>query len=86
MRDLKGKIVKLNPAAEYDGLVKGAEFRVEDNWKKMTGKSWMFSEGNPSCLIYAMRSAKGNLPTDDKVFYGKIGALGYLVHESEIAE
>lgn len=66
------------------GSLKGNEIDIEGLWKEMTGKSWMFSDGNVACLEYAVRAAKDGLPTDDKVYYGKIGALGYLVHESEI--
>lgn len=68
------------------GSLKGNEIDIEGLWKDITGKSWMYSDGNMSCLQYAMRSAKDNLPTDDKVYYGKIGGLGYLVHESELGD
>jgi len=67
------------------GTYKGAEYVVEDWWENIYGKSWMFSEGNPACLKYAMRAGlKDNLPTDNEVLYGKIGGLGELIHISEI--
>ena len=78
---LAGKTVKII-AGEYEGK----HYWIEDWWDKITGGSWMFAEGNPACLQYAMRSGLGNLPTDDEVVYGKIGALGHLVHVSELGE
>lgn len=53
---------------------------------------WGMQQGNPACLIYAMRGAAEGLgagyPYDNtgRVFYGKIGFMGELVHESEILE
>ena len=73
----KEKIIK-------NGSLKGKKIRIEGLWKEITGKSWMFSDGNPSCLIYAMRAANDGIPTDDKVYYGKINGFGFLIHESEI--
>lgn len=66
------------------GSLKGQKINIEDTWKNVFGKSWMFSERNPTCLIYAMRSAKDNLPIDDNVWYGKIDGMSHLVHESEV--
>ncbi len=65
-------------------VVPGAEYRIEDLWIKIAGKSWGDSTGNPACLQYAMRAAANHLPLDDNVLYGKIGAFGHLVHVSEI--
>jgi hypothetical protein len=59
-------------------------FTVEDWWDKLTGGSWMFAEGNPAAMIYAMRSGISGLPLDDEVIYGHIGGIGCLVHVSEI--
>ncbi len=67
-----------------NGSLAGQEIRIEGLWKDITGKSWMDSNGNPACIVYAMRSAADNLPTDDNVYYGKIGHFGHLVHESEL--
>lgn len=66
------------------GSLKNQTILIEGLWHEIMGKSWMFTNGNPACLMYAIRSTKDNLPTDDKVYYGKINGLGYLVHESEI--
>ena len=68
------------------GYFKGEEYRIEDWFDRVTGFSWMFAEGHPACMDYAMRAAVDKLPTDDEVLYGKIGAFGKLVHISEIEE
>ncbi len=81
---MAGKTVKVKPAAPWDGLVDGAEYRVEDWWQNVYGQSWMIAQGNPAALIYALRSATGGLPTDEEVLYGKVGSFGYLVHVSEV--
>lgn len=60
------------------------EYRLEDWWDLLTGGSWMFAEGNPAALNYAMRSGFSALPVDDEVVYGKVGNLGHLIHVSEI--
>ena len=62
----------------------GQKYRVEDWWQNIHGASWMFAEGNPAAIRYAIRAAQGGLPTDDEVLYGKVDGLGYLVHVSEI--
>ncbi|PQM51799.1 hypothetical protein C5U48_12790 [Mycolicibacter virginiensis] len=61
------------------------EYHVEDWWDRLAGGSWMFADGNPAAMAYAVRSAFKGLPIDNEVLYGKVGALGYLVHVSEIA-
>jgi hypothetical protein len=66
------------------GKFAGEKYRIEDYWDRLGQGSWMFCEGNPACLMYAMRSAMEQLPTDDEVVYGKIGAFGHLVHVSEL--
>jgi hypothetical protein len=83
---LTGKTVKLR-CKNTDGSAQeldGQDFEVEDWWINVAGRSWMFCDGNPACLIFAMRSAAAGLPTDNEVIYGKVGAYGHLVHESEI--
>jgi hypothetical protein len=65
----------------------GAIMLVEDWWDAVAGKSWMFCDGNPACLNYAMRTGFSEIikvPTNDEVLYGKIGIFGHLVHISEI--
>ena len=89
MRDpspLAGQTVTIHPAVPYENLVDGAEYRVEDWWTNVYGKSWTEADGNPAAIIYSIRTAKGGLPFSDDVLYGKCGSLGYLVHVSEIEE
>ena len=64
----------------------GSEFRVEDWWDRIAGKSWGVCDGNPACLVYAIRTgfSKTPVPPDDEVLYGKVGPFGHLVHISEI--
>ncbi len=60
---------------------------TEGLWHEMPGNvSWTISEGNPACLVYAMRMGLSGLPVDNKVHYVHIGNLGHLVHESELIE
>lgn len=60
----------------------GQDFRVEDWWDRIAGRSWMVCDGNPACLLYAMSSCGD--PIDDEVLYGKIGSLGHLVHVTRL--
>ena len=66
------------------GELAGREFRIEDWWDHMTGASWMDASGNPAALQYAVRALLKGLPTNDDVIYGKVGALGYLLHVTEV--
>jgi len=66
------------------GEYAGAQYRVEDWWDKISGKPWHNTPGNPACAIYMGRALKASLPLDNKVLYGKIGNLGFLVHVSEL--
>ena len=88
--ELAGKIVKIKKDATHFQLDNfgGSDFRVEDWWDRVTGRSWMIANGNPAAIIYAMRSSHQirAIPTDDEVLYGKIGSLGHLVHISEIED
>lgn len=67
------------------GAFDGQDYRLEDWWDRIAGKSWMFCDGNPACLDYALRSGTEGLPTDNDVVYGKIGSLGKLIHISQLA-
>lgn len=86
---LSGTAVKVIFAGEGhfqipDSKGKEVEFVVEDWWDHLTQKSWMISDGNFACAIYAMRAGIEGLPVDDEVIYGKVGAFGHLVHASEL--
>lgn len=69
MSKLAGKTVKI-----VKGEFAGQEYRVEDWWDRVYGKSWMDSNGNPAALEYALRK----VPFDDEVLYGKIGPMAIL--------
>lgn len=81
-----GKTVKIKAGATHPQVPNfaGSDYEVEEYWDKLTGKSWMDSDGNPACIFYAIRAAENHLPMDDNVVYGKIGCFGHLVHVSEI--
>lgn len=85
---LAGKNVLLNDKVQGDPEVMwpGRVYTVEDWWDRVSGGSWMYAEGNPACLKYAMRSAMSGLPLDNEVVYGKIDGLGHLIHASELGE
>ena len=82
---LAGKtvILKCKPCPQE---LNGKEFVVEDWQENVFGKSWMMCNGNPACLHYAVRSTFADLPLDNNVVYGKVGAFGHIVHESELGE
>lgn len=70
------------------GKYAGQEYRVEDYWDRVYGKGWGDSGGNPAAVLYAVRAATDdtiNLPLDDEVLYGKIGAFGHLIHICELS-
>src|SRR5262245_58928847 len=69
---------------QIPGSTEPLDATLEDWWDHLTGISWMFSDGNPATLIYAMRAGLNGLPTDDEVVYVKIGGFGHLVHTSEL--
>lgn len=79
--DLAGKTVKIRK-----GKLSGLDYKVEDWWENVYGKSWMVSDGNPAAMKYAMRTGLQafGIPNNDDVLYGKIGLYGELVHTSEL--
>lgn len=70
-----GKTVKLKDGDEYE---------LEDWWDRLGQGSWEISYGNMACFQYVLRLMQTQLPIDDEVVYGKIGAFGHLIHESEL--
>ena len=87
--ELAGSVVKLKDGIDHPQFdCDGSDYYLEDWWDRVTGGSWMHANGNPACLIYAMRSAlkKEPLPTDDEVVYGKVDSMGVLIHVSEIVQ
>lgn len=87
---LAGKTVRIKAHVTHAQVTDfgGSAYRVEDWQDRVMGKSWMFCDGNPACLVYAMRTgmSKHRVPTDDEVLYGKVGSFGHLLHISEIEE
>lgn len=84
---LAGKTVTISDSAVdsvQGAVVSGAQYKIEDWWDRVGGKSWSEMNGNPGCLHYAFRAEANGLPADDEVVYGKIDAFGHLVHVSEI--
>ena len=84
--DLAGKTVRIKDHVTHfqQPNFGGSEFIVEGYWDDVTGGSWMFANGNPACMVYAIRGIDNKIPTDDNVLYGKVGNLGHLVHISEV--
>ena len=60
-------------------------YEVEGLDVDVFGKSWGMMDGNPACLLYAIRAA-GTTPFGGNVYYGKIGCLGEVIHECELGE
>lgn len=85
---LAGKTARIKPGVKHPQFPNfgGSEYHIEDWWDRVAGESWQGMEGNPACLIYAIRSASARLPLDDEVLYGKVGHFGHLVHVSELEE
>ena len=79
-----GKTFELNA----NGTVDVKEICVEDYWDRVAGGSWMFAEGNPVAMAYAIRSGlvSTGLPIDDEVVYGKVNGIGHIVHVSELGK
>jgi len=66
-------------------LPSGDTYWLEDWWDRVSGgTSWMDMQGNPACMLYAMKSGMNNLPLDNEVVYGKVDGLGHLMHVSEL--
>lgn len=78
---LADKTVKI-----VSGQFAGQDYRVEDWWDRVSGKSWMDCDGNPACLEYAVRSATEQTPLSDEVVYGKIGPFGKLIHVNDLGD
>lgn len=83
-----GKIVRIKKNVTHPQVKNfgGSEFLLEDWWDRIAGKSWGVCDGNPACLMYAMRTSLGDnpIPIDDEVVYGKVGWAGHLLHVSEL--
>jgi len=83
---LAGQQIKIKFKEPGHFQIEGLEHEaiIEDWWDRFTGGSWMFADGNPAALVYAMRSAIAELPLNDEVVYAKINGLGHIIHETEL--
>ena len=58
---------------------------IEDEADKVFGMSWGVMQGNPTAMLFAMRTAmEGINALNEKVYYGKINNLAELVVKSEL--
>lgn len=84
---LGGKTVRLKRGLNDVGsgavYPAGTEYHIEDAADEVAGHPWR-EVRTFATMNYRLRADYLGLPSDGVVFYGKIGALGYLVHESEI--
>lgn len=69
--------------------LEGVEFTIEDWFSNVIGTSWMFADGSPTAILYALRIAdfgKNNgIPIiDDDVLYGKVNGLGFAFNVKEL--
>lgn len=78
------------------GALAGNDFYLEDWWDRLMAEehrgegagepvSWQH-DSRIACTQYARRVIAENLPMDEEVVYGKIGALGYLIHVSQLED
>ena len=84
---MKGKVCKIKGASRYFSQKYGTpnpEIVIEDTDVNVCGRSWMDMTGNPAAMLFGMRSGTEGLPFGGAVYYGKIGGMGELVHESEL--
>jgi hypothetical protein len=81
-----GKMVRIKPEVKHFQVPSfgRSEFRVEDWWDRVSGRSWREANWNPAAAVYGFRAGMAALPKDDEVLYGKVGSYGHLVHISEI--
>lgn len=79
---LAGQTVTIQPR----GGTETCEYTVEDWADRVLGQSWMFMDGNPAAISYAIRAGGAGITPDNNVLYGKIGPYGHLIHTSEVLE
>ena len=95
MRDtykFAGETVKVKDGVGHDHMnneLSGEDFVIEDWFENVVGVSWLHATGNPTALIYAMRSARyganNEVPAfSTDVLYGKIKGMGYAFHVNEL--
>lgn len=86
---LAGRTVILNDWVAKDPrgmILPGGEFRIEDWVDRLYPQTSWKAETNWATRHYALRQSQTSLPEDEEVLYGKIGAMGHCVHNSELGE
>jgi hypothetical protein len=87
---LAGQLVQVKLAKAFHNRPDITEFQVQvADWQdRAMGGSWMFKDGNPAAMFYAMRAGAAGLPIDDEVLYTRDPTTGLsnLVHLSEIVQ
>lgn len=85
---LAGQTVKIKPDVTHPQFKDfgGSEFHIEDWQDRIVGRSWMDCDGNPACLVYAVRTSNSKyFHLDDEVVYGhRKDGFGLLVHVTEL--
>lgn len=84
---MKGKLCKIKGKSLYFKKKYGThnpKILVEDEDVNVFDGKWMYQIGNPACMLFSIRVGTEGLPIRGKVYYGKIGMFGELVHESEL--
>ena len=81
-------IKRIKKSVKHQGIG-GQEFIVDEYITKTLTNGVVFDKGihgNPACLNFIMRRPdfKGSFP--HKLYYGKVGGLGYVVAEDEFVE
>ncbi len=90
---LAGKTVKVKLVAPFHNRPDDTEFEVQiEDWQdRVMGQSWMFCDGNPAAMFYAIRTGlagHADVPLDDEVVYTRdhYTHLSNLVHVNEITD
>lgn len=89
MKVIKGKSYRIKGNSKYFKGKYGTHnpiICIEDTDEQVFGGSWGVQNGNPTCLLFAMRCIVDlqDINLWEDVYYGKINSLGELVHASEL--
>ena len=88
MKIINGKSYWVKSDSEYLKKKYGVRplFRVEGTDREVFGGSWGGQNNNIACMLYGIRAGLEGLGLGGTVYYGKIGMLGELIHETEVEE
>lgn len=81
-------IKRIKKTVTHQGIG-GQEFIVDEYVTKTLTNDEVFNNGingNPACLNFIMRRPDFNKLFPHKLYYGKVGNLGYVVAEDEFIE